>query len=310
MIQPRRRPPRSGPVPKKSSASWKNSRSRCSKPRCSCSRCAKPSRNSNRLEFAQWDANVPCWEKARDNTVPLRPKSLNSPAAMPWAWQNAFALTTAASNRANGRFSQWKVPKTVKTELLRFLDDLGLGKVNRGKRISPARQLKYLHALRAPLEFFNKPTVRLTLRDIENLERALGSGQLANQFTGKTVCPQHPGGHAHAAEDLPALAAGPGQGGIADRLARHSPSPEDAGFPEGSRGRAALQALPQRRATVPDCRLVRQRRASRGISQHPASRISICPRGKKTSSRSPSSRNTPRRWAGRSRCIGNSRWRP
>jgi site-specific recombinase XerD len=80
---------------------------------------------------------------------------------------------------------RWKVPKAVKAELLRFLDDLGLGKVNRGKRISPARQLKYLHALRAPLEFFNKPTHRLTLRDIENLERALASGELANHFTGK-----------------------------------------------------------------------------------------------------------------------------
>jgi integrase len=80
---------------------------------------------------------------------------------------------------------EWKVPTTVKTELLRFLDDLGLGKVNRGKRISTARQLKYLHALRAPLEFFNKPTTRLALRDIENFERALDSGRLANRFTGK-----------------------------------------------------------------------------------------------------------------------------
>ena len=79
----------------------------------------------------------------------------------------------------------WKIPQSVKVELLRFVDDLGLGKVNRGKRISPARQLKYLHALRPPLEFFHKPTSRLTLRDIENFERALGSGQLNNQFNGK-----------------------------------------------------------------------------------------------------------------------------
>ena len=83
------------------------------------------------------------------------------------------------------KIEEWKVPKNVKAELLRFLDDLGLGKVNRGKRISPARQLKYLHALRAPLEFFNKPINRLTMRDIEDFERALGSGQLGNRFTGK-----------------------------------------------------------------------------------------------------------------------------
>ena len=83
------------------------------------------------------------------------------------------------------KIDQWKVPKAVKAELLRFLDDLGLGKVNRGKRISPSRQLKYLHALRAPLEFFNKPTISLALHDIENFERALGSGRLASQFSGK-----------------------------------------------------------------------------------------------------------------------------
>lgn len=90
-------------------------------------------------------------------------------------------------NFASGqkKIAHWKVPQAVKAELHRFLDDLGLGKVNRGKRISPARQLKYLHALKAPLEFFNKPTIRLTLRDVENFERALNSGELANQFSGK-----------------------------------------------------------------------------------------------------------------------------
>lgn len=77
------------------------------------------------------------------------------------------------------------MPEAVKRELLRFLDDLGLGKVNKGRRLSPNRQLKYLNALRAPLEFLNKPTDRLTLTDIEKLERALASGHLANQFTGK-----------------------------------------------------------------------------------------------------------------------------
>src|ERR1051325_3153231 len=79
----------------------------------------------------------------------------------------------------------WRVPDSVKIELYRFLDDLALGKVNRGRRISPQRQLKYLHALRAPLEFFNKPTARITLTDIENLELALASGRLANRLSGK-----------------------------------------------------------------------------------------------------------------------------
>ena len=85
------------------------------------------------------------------------------------------------------KIEQWKVPKSLKTELLRFLDDLALGKVNRGRKISPSRQLKYLYALRPPLEFFNKPTLELTLRDIEKLERALSSGRLANHFSGKPL---------------------------------------------------------------------------------------------------------------------------
>ncbi len=83
------------------------------------------------------------------------------------------------------KIQQWKIPQAVKSELHRFLDDLGLGKVNKGKRLSPQRQLKYLNVLRAPLEFFNKPTGRLTMRNIENFERALISGRLANQFNGK-----------------------------------------------------------------------------------------------------------------------------
>jgi integrase len=86
---------------------------------------------------------------------------------------------------AREKIRKWKVPQTVKSELHHFLDDLGLGKVNKGKRLSPSRQLKYLHALRTPLEFFNKPTTRLTLRDIENFERALVSGQLCTRAKSK-----------------------------------------------------------------------------------------------------------------------------
>jgi len=83
------------------------------------------------------------------------------------------------------KLPQWQVPQTVQSEIRRFLDDLGLGKVNRGKKVPPTRQLKYLQALRSPLEFFNKTTLRLSLRDIENFERALSSGKLCNRFNGK-----------------------------------------------------------------------------------------------------------------------------
>jgi site-specific recombinase XerD len=83
------------------------------------------------------------------------------------------------------KIEQWEIRKSVKQELYRFLDDLGLGKVNRGKRISPGRQLKYLNALRLPLEYFNKATTALKMRDIENFERALNSGQLRTRLKGR-----------------------------------------------------------------------------------------------------------------------------
>lgn len=86
---------------------------------------------------------------------------------------------------AKRQVDKWQVPVSVKREMHTFLDDLGLGKVNRGKRLSTRRQLKYLYALREPLEFFSKATAKLQVSDIEKFERALVSGQIANHFTGK-----------------------------------------------------------------------------------------------------------------------------
>jgi integrase len=83
------------------------------------------------------------------------------------------------------QLQHWNIPQSVKSELLRFLEDLGLGKVNRGKKLSSERQLKYLNGLHTPLEFFNKATVQLTLRDIENFEKALSSGQISTKKKGQ-----------------------------------------------------------------------------------------------------------------------------
>lgn len=76
------------------------------------------------------------------------------------------------------RLAQWKVPSEVHQEILDFLDDLALGKVNRGKRISESRQVKYLDLLRIPLEFLDKPTHKLQTKDIEAFEKALSMDQV------------------------------------------------------------------------------------------------------------------------------------
>ncbi len=79
----------------------------------------------------------------------------------------------------------WKIPESTKKELLRFTSDLELGKVNKGRKISDAAQLKYLNVLKPALEFLNTPTPKLTARDIEQFERALSSGQIMNRWRGR-----------------------------------------------------------------------------------------------------------------------------
>jgi integrase len=76
------------------------------------------------------------------------------------------------------KIDKWKVPDAVKKNILRFLDELELGKVNKGVKISESRQSKYLDMLRIPLQFFNKQESKLTLKDIELFEKALSSGKI------------------------------------------------------------------------------------------------------------------------------------
>jgi site-specific recombinase XerD len=86
---------------------------------------------------------------------------------------------------AQAQLADWRVPSSVKAELARFVDDLAMGKVNRGKRLSVRRQVKYLYALRVPLEFLNKPTRQLKLKNIEAFDRALQTDQLRSRLTKK-----------------------------------------------------------------------------------------------------------------------------
>lgn len=72
----------------------------------------------------------------------------------------------------------WKLPAQEQKSLLRFIEELELGKVNKGRKISESRQCKYLDVLRLPLEFFGKPATRLRLPDLETFEKAISSGQL------------------------------------------------------------------------------------------------------------------------------------
>ena len=79
----------------------------------------------------------------------------------------------------------WKIPNLEKKKFLTFLDDLSLGKVNKGKRISTKRQVKYCDMMKIPLEFWNKNLDNLTLKDVENFEKALHSGKIKTKRAGE-----------------------------------------------------------------------------------------------------------------------------
>lgn len=72
----------------------------------------------------------------------------------------------------------WKISEQDKKDLLKFLNDLGLGKVNKGVKIGESRQLKYLDLLKIPLGFFNKPSSKITIKDMEDFEKTLSSNKI------------------------------------------------------------------------------------------------------------------------------------
>jgi len=72
----------------------------------------------------------------------------------------------------------WKISEQDKKDLINFLNELGIGRVNKGKRVSETRQLKYLDILKIPFEYFDKPVSKLTLKDVEDFEKDLSSNKL------------------------------------------------------------------------------------------------------------------------------------
>lgn len=75
----------------------------------------------------------------------------------------------------------WPIYDEDKKDLLKFLDDLSLGKINKGNRISENRQVKYLEILKIPLEYFNKPLSKLTLKDSEQFQKDLNTDKIKSK---------------------------------------------------------------------------------------------------------------------------------
>lgn len=83
----------------------------------------------------------------------------------------------------------WKIPEQEKKDIKQFLGDLELGKINKGKKISKGRQLKYLDILKVPLAFFNKPTSELIIKDVERFDKALSSNKIKSSHKKKPYSP-------------------------------------------------------------------------------------------------------------------------
>lgn len=86
----------------------------------------------------------------------------------------------SVGSRKDG-IKDWNISSDDKKDLLKFLDELELGKVNKGRKISESRQTKYLDSLKMPLEFFKKSTNKITMKDVEAFEKALSSGTLKSR---------------------------------------------------------------------------------------------------------------------------------
>src|SRR3989344_3689420 len=67
----------------------------------------------------------------------------------------------------------WKISEDDKRGILDFLKEVAIGKVNKEKKISEARQSKYLDLLKPPLEFLKKPSTKFEIKDIELFEKNL-----------------------------------------------------------------------------------------------------------------------------------------
>jgi integrase len=75
-----------------------------------------------------------------------------------------------------------KIPEKEKEYVMKFIDGLQLGKINKGKKIETGRLSKYICDLKVLLEYFKKLSSKLTIKDIEEFEKDLSSDKIKTKF--------------------------------------------------------------------------------------------------------------------------------
>ncbi len=77
---------------------------------------------------------------------------------------------------------KWKVPESTKKDVQRFISELELGRINRGRKVGESSRARYLDSLKVVLQFFAKPTAQITLKDVEEFEKALSQDKIRSHL--------------------------------------------------------------------------------------------------------------------------------
>lgn len=91
--------------------------------------------------------------------------------------------------RKLGKLPSWNVPESTKKEIRDFIYKAKIGQVNEGKKLSDRTLSKYLSLLKHSLEIINKPTFKLTKKDIEDFDKQLTEENLKS-CSGYRLCLQ------------------------------------------------------------------------------------------------------------------------
>src|SRR3989344_5461209 len=89
-----------------------------------------------------------------------------------------ISLTNTSLEKTKSGINNWKVPDTLKKEMFNFVDDYKQGKVNKGVSVKDNTIIKNIRVLKVPLEFINKPIVKLSLSDVEKWNKSIIENKL------------------------------------------------------------------------------------------------------------------------------------
>src|SRR3989338_5474890 len=77
--------------------------------------------------------------------------------------------------------------ETEKKDLMEFIRLGKLGKINKRKKHTDSRCMKYLDILRIPLAYFKKDCTEITIEEMEKFDECLSNDEIRNKRTGKTL---------------------------------------------------------------------------------------------------------------------------